>query len=142
MKIKYLDQIIITGKFQAVDQIKAVKPRVVEAVGYLVKEDETGYTLASTINGGGYNNLLFIPKAAVLEVENDSNGLEIEYIEAQGMGNKFISKEKIDTLPKPPPVKVCGFEVFKDENTLYLAQEKNEDGNYRTITAIPIKFLV
>ncbi|MBU1132808.1 hypothetical protein KKG08_00885 [Patescibacteria group bacterium] len=139
MLIKYIDQIRITGPFQNIDQIKAVRPRVVEAVGYLVKEDKEGYLIASTINGPAYNNLLFIPKDVVVEVHEDS-GLEIEYVETQGI-SKQVPKEKAKKLPKPPVVKMCGFEAHRDNEVIYIAQERNVDGEYKTITAVPIKFL-
>ncbi len=139
MHIKYKDQIRITGPFQNIEQIKAVRPRIVEAVGYLVKEDDSGYLLASTINGSAYNNLLFIPKDVIIEVHDD-NGFEIEYVETQGI-SKQISKEKVENLPKPPVVKMCGLEAYRDDEVVYIAQERNVDGEYKTITAVPIKFL-
>jgi hypothetical protein len=142
MKIKYLDQIIILNGFQTVDQIKAVAPRVVEAVGYLVKETDDGYMLASTVNGAAYNNLLFIPKAVVQSVsEDDIEGVvEAEYFEVQGI-NKQVPATKVETLPAPPIVKLIGFEAYRDADTIYIAQEKNVDGKFKTITAVPLKFL-
>jgi len=141
MLIKYLDQKLVTGKFQDLEQIKAIKNGVVEAVGYLIKEDETGYLLASTINGGGYNGLLFVPRQVVAEVDPDYTGIEVNYYEVQGI-SRLVSKDKLATLPLPPVVRLCGFEAYRSEDTVYIAQEKNEAGNFRTITAIPIKYLV
>ncbi len=146
MYIKYLDQAKIVGKFQTIEQIVAVKPRVVEAVGYLIKEDDSGFFIAATINGPQYNNVLFIPKEAVVEVvketaQNSNNNMfvEMEYIETQGMDK--ISKDKLETMPKPPIVKICGFLAVETEDTMYIAQEKNTDGAFRTITLIPKKYI-
>lgn len=145
--ITYLDQIKITGKFQNSDQIKAVRPRVVKAVGYEVKKDDTGVFIASTINGSLFKDVLFIPKPAIIEVVSDAETLtgeeeliEIEYVEAQGI--EKIARDKLETFPKPPVVKLCGFKANEDEDLIYVAQEKNVDGAFRTIVAVPKKYIV
>lgn len=47
-----------------------------------------------------------------------------------------------DNLPEPPVVELCGFKAYEDKDTIWIAQERNEDGNFRTITAIPRKALI
>ena len=144
--IKYLDQAKITGKFQTTEQIELTKPRIVEAIGYIIKEDKLGIYIASTINGPQYNNILFIPKDAIVEVlkdnlqeSSDLKIVEVSYIEAQGIDK--IPIEKVDKLPKPPIVKICGFLAGETEDTLYIAQEKNIDGAFRSTTLIPKKYI-
>lgn len=140
MYIKYLDQIRTTGGFQTIEQIKKVSPRTIEAIGFKIKEDDTGITLASIINGEAYNNILFIPKGAIIET-NDVDRDIIEFIEAQGI-TKQLTLKKLESLPKPPLVKITGFIAYTDENTIHIAQEKNEPGEYRTIVAIPKSLIV
>lgn len=140
MKINYLDQIRITDKFQNLDQIKAIKPRIVEAVGYLVKETEDGVYMASIIVGKVFRGVLYIPAKAIVDRDDAFNGVEVEYVEA--VGKDKMDKISLENLTQPPTIKLCGFLAHETDDLIYIAQEKNGDGNFRGIVAIPKKYLI
>lgn len=140
MKVKYLDQIRITDKFQTLEQIKAIKPRVVEAVGYLVKETDEGIYIASIIVGNIFRGVLYIPTKSIVERDDNFTGAEIEYVEA--VGKDKLDKASLENLTQPPTIKLCGFLTCETEELVYIAQEKNVDGNYRGIVTVPKKYLI
>lgn len=145
--IKYLDPFAYTNKFIDVKAIEEMKPRSVEVVGFLVEKTDEAYFIANSTNGKTFKRIMNIPIEAIVEarevIDTDIGIAEISYTDTQmtEIGMAF-TLEKLRNLPKPPMISTCGFVVKEDNENVTLAMEKSTDGTYRTINAIPKKFVI
>jgi len=157
--IKYLDPIVYTGKFNTKEFIEAnYKPRVVEAVGFEVDETDEVLFIANnrmdvnTASGKNtFKRVLCVSKKAITEREEIPNNViedikrgikRVRYVDTQMSGDGVtLTVEKLQDMPKPPVVNLCGFVVKENAENIYLAMERNTDGAYRTVDIIPNIFI-
>lgn len=142
VKITYLDPRGINNKsFDSVEEMKKYKPRKIESIGYLNKETDKYYYISQILNGTTPAKHEAIQKSHVINIEYDpKEGIEILTEDVQYM----IAEMPIEKLlTKPLPLtRYYGFQAYKDEENIAIALNRNEDGNFRSYSIIPIAFLM
>lgn len=151
--IKYLDPNCNTNRFFKVEELKELKPTVIEAVGYMVNEDENYISIANVVTPSNtesgkdtFKRVMRIPKDSLIgdprEVKESDNTREVKLIDSHitNDGSEFTLKKYL-SLPKASPAKIGGFVTFEDEENIILGMEKNSTGMYRTLNILPKKML-
>jgi hypothetical protein len=141
--IKYKDPKANTDNtFSSTKDLEKFVSGEIEAVGYLIQEDETGLYMAMQRNGEKYRKILYVPKPNIVpdsrSEEPREDVMESVYSDVQlAFPTASATVEKLNALGKPDNIRVIGFVVRDTDEDILLAMERNMDGNFRTYTVLP-----
>jgi len=129
--IKFLDPILVkSSKFTE----KLHKPKEIEVIGYPVKETKDYLFLAASIADGEYKVVYDIPKVNIVKkITKDKNIYELKHTDMRVKYGRVRNFES----HKPLEVRLCGFKMGENENTVWVASERNQEGKFRSVHVVP-----
>ena len=140
--LKYIDPKGNTESyFSSVEELENYKAGEIEAVGYLVKEDDKDLYIAMQKNGKKFRKILFVPKTNITtrsDKDTHEGVKESVFTDVQlAFPTANATLEKLEALGRPSDIMTVGFVVRDTYKDMLLAMERNADGNFRTYIVFP-----